>query len=184
MPYRLLRLPSVLQTPSRPSPDVAPRSIKRDSPHIYGLTSHRTSARSVCSYYAIRVTNLKGRERTMEQEREEAQSQPIRSWRQWVQLLFPEARMRVATRRMPRDWFELLTRIPIIERIVIKRFVENLMCDQWLAEPHGDLDGRDPLSAAKEASGRALLEDLLTRMGHNREKTQREIRRIRRRLDL
>ena len=58
--------------------------------------------------------------------------------------------MRVATRRMPRDWFELLTRIPVVERIVIKRFVENLMCDQWLKQPHSDLDGRDPTSAAKE----------------------------------
>jgi hypothetical protein len=58
----------------------------------------------------------------MEQEREEVRPQPTQSWRQWLQLLFPEARMRVATRRIPRDGFELLTRIPIIERIVIKRF--------------------------------------------------------------
>jgi hypothetical protein len=130
------------------------------------------------------MTNLKGRERTMEQEREEAQPQPARPWRQWLQLLFPEARMRVATRRMPRDWFELLTRIPIIERIVIKRFVENLMCDQWLTQPHGDLDGRDPLSAAQEASGRALVENLLVRMANAQEKTPRELRRIRRRLDM
>jgi hypothetical protein len=130
------------------------------------------------------MTNLKGREKTMDQEPGEAQPQPTRSWRQWVQLLFPEARMRVATRRMPRDWFEFLTRIPIIERMVIKRFVENLMCDQWLKQPHSDLDGRDPTSAAVEAEGRALLEGLLIRMARNREKTPREMRRIRRRLGM
>jgi hypothetical protein len=130
------------------------------------------------------VTNLKGREKPMDQEQEDAQQQPTRSLRQWLQLLFPEARMRVVTRRMPRDWFELLTRIPIVERMVIKRFVENLMCDQWLNQPHGDLDGRDPTSAATEAEGRTLLEGLLTRMARNREKTPREMRRIRRRLGM
>jgi hypothetical protein len=130
------------------------------------------------------VSNLKRREKTMDQEREDVRPQPERSWRQWVQLLFPEARMRVATRRMPRDWFEFLTRIPIIERIVIKRFIENLMCDQWLKQPHSDLDGREPASAATEAEGRALLESLLTRMARNREKTQREMRRIRRQLKM
>jgi hypothetical protein len=120
----------------------------------------------------------------MEEEREEPRPQPRGSLRQWLQLVFPEARMRVATQRMPRDWFEFLTRIPIIERIVIKRFVENLMCDQWLKEPHSDLDGLDPTSAAQETQSRALLESLLTRMAHNREKTPREMRRIRQRLDL
>ena len=120
----------------------------------------------------------------MGEERGEAGPQPKRSWREWLQLILPEARMRVATRRMPRDWFELLTRIPILERIVIKRFVENLMCDQWLKEPHGELDGRDPLSAAKEAQGRVLLEGLLTRMARGREKTPRQMRRIRRRLGM
>jgi hypothetical protein len=85
---------------------------------------------------------------------------------------------------MPRDWFEFLTRIPIIERIVIKRFVENLMCDQWLKEPHGELHGLDPLTAAQEAQGRALLQSLLTRMARNREKTPRELRRLRRRLGI
>jgi hypothetical protein len=120
----------------------------------------------------------------MEEEREEVGPQPKRLWREWLQLIFPEARMRVATRRMPRDWFELLTRIPVLERIVIKRFVENLMCDQWLKEPHGELDGRDPTSAAKEAQGRVLLESLLTRMANNREKTPRQMRRIRRRLGM
>ena len=120
----------------------------------------------------------------MDQEREEVRPQPTRSWRQWAQLVFPEARMRVATRRMPRDWFEFLTRIPIIERVVIKRFVENLMCDQWLKQPHSDLDGRDPTSAATEAEGRALLESLLTRMARNHERTPREMRRIRRQLKM
>jgi hypothetical protein len=129
-------------------------------------------------------TNLKAREKTMEEEREEARLQPQRSLRQWLHLLFPEARMRVATRRVPRDWFELLTRIPVIERIVIKRFVENLMCDQWLKEPHSDLHGLDPTSATKEARGRALLESLLTRMARNREKTPRQMRRIRRQLGM
>jgi hypothetical protein len=130
------------------------------------------------------VTNLKGRGKTMDQEREDTRPPPTRSWRQWVQLLFPEARMRVATRRMPRDWFEFLTRIPIIERMVIKRFVENLMCDQWLKQPHDDLDGRDPTSAATEPEGRALLEGLLARMARDREKTPREMRRIRQRLGM
>jgi DNA-binding TFAR19-related protein (PDSD5 family) len=130
------------------------------------------------------VTHLKERENTMDQEQEDAQPQPTRSPRQWFQLLLPEARMRVATWRMPRDWFEFLTRIPIIERMVIKRFVENLMCDQWLKQPHSDLDGREPASAATEAEGRALLESLLTRMARNREKTQREMRRIRRQLKM
>jgi hypothetical protein len=120
----------------------------------------------------------------MAEEREEARSQPQRSLHQWLHLIFPEARMRVATRRMPRDWFELLTRVPVIERLVIKRFVENLMCDQWLKEPHGDLHGLDPASAAKEAQSRALLESLLIRMVRNREKTSRQIRRIRRQLGM
>jgi hypothetical protein len=130
------------------------------------------------------VTNLKEREQTMDQERGDGREQPTRSLRQWFQLALPEARMRVATRRMPRDWFEFLTRIPIIERIVIKRFVENLMCDQWLQQPHGDLDGRDPLSAVTEADGRTRVEGLLTRMARNQEKTPRELRRIRRHLGL
>jgi hypothetical protein len=120
----------------------------------------------------------------MEEEQPDATPQPKRSLRQWVQLVLPEARMRVATRRMPRDWFELLTRIPIVERIVIKRFVENLMCDQWLKEPHVDLDGLDPTSAVKETHGRVRLESLLTRMAREREKTPREMRRIRRRLGM
>jgi hypothetical protein len=120
----------------------------------------------------------------MAEEREEARPQPKRSWRQWAQLVLPEARMRVATRRMPRDWFELLTRIPIIERVVIKRFVENLMCEQWLKEPHSDLDGLAPAAAAKEAPSRARLESLLTHMARNREKTPREMRRIRRLLGM
>jgi hypothetical protein len=120
----------------------------------------------------------------MDEEREQARPQAQRSWREWFHLGLPEARMRVATRRMPRDWFELLTKIPIIERIVIKRFVENLTCDQWLNAPHGDLDGLDPISAAKAEPSRVLLEKLLTRMAHNREKTPREMRRIRRRLSM
>ena len=120
----------------------------------------------------------------MEEDQGGARPQPKRSLGEWFHLVLPEARMRVATRRMPRDWFELVTRIPILERIVIKRFVENLMCDQWLKEPHNDLDGLEPTSAAKEGRGRVLLEGLLTRMARNREKTPREMRRIRRRLGM
>lgn len=120
----------------------------------------------------------------MAEERQHERPQPTRSVRQWLQLVLPEARMRVATQRLPRDWFELLTRIPIIERLVIKRFVENLMCDQWLKEPHGDLDGRNPAAAAAEAEGRARVETLLTRMAHNQEKTPRQLRRIRRQLGM
>jgi hypothetical protein len=120
----------------------------------------------------------------MADERDEATSQPRPSWRQWLHVVLPEARMRVASRRMPRDWFELLTRIPVIERLVIKRFVENIMCDQWLKEPHSDLRGLDPTSAAKDIQSRLLLESLLTRLGHSREKTPRQIRRIRRQLGM
>jgi len=120
----------------------------------------------------------------MSTEREEMPPTAKRSVQQWFQFIFPEARMRVATRRMPRDWFELLTRIPIIERVVIKRFVENLMCEQWLKEPHQDLEGMDPLAASKEVHGRVLLEALLIRMTHNREKTPRELRRIRQQLGM
>ena len=151
---------------------------------IKALTTCQASARSVVLSHARYVTILKERENTMDQEREDARPQPTRSLRQWFQLMLPEARMRIASRRMPRDWFEFLTRIPIIERLVIKRFVENLMCDQWLKQPHTDLDGRDPTSAAAEVEGRALLEGLLTRMMHNREKSPREMRRIRRRLGM
>ena len=120
----------------------------------------------------------------MDTEHEEAQSPARHSLREWFRLVFPEARMRVATRRMPRDWFELLTRIPILERIVIKRFVENLTCEQWLNEPHHELEGMNPKAASKEVHGRALLEALLTRMARAREKTPREMRRIRKCLDL
>jgi len=151
---------------------------------INRLTTCQASARSVVLSHARYVTNLKEREKTMDQEREDTRPQPTRSLRQWLQFVFPEARMRVATWRMPRDWFEFLTRIPIIERIVIKRFVENLMCDQWLKQPHDDLDGCDPISAATEVEGRTLLEALLTRMAHNREKSPREMRHIRRRLGM
>jgi hypothetical protein len=120
----------------------------------------------------------------MSSEQEEMQPPDKRSLRQWFQFFLPEARMRVATQRMPRDWFELLTRIPIIERIVIKRFVENLMCEQWVKQPHQDLQGMDPLAAANEVHGRALLKTLLTRMARNREKTPRELRRIRQHLGM
>jgi hypothetical protein len=120
----------------------------------------------------------------MDPEREDAQSPAKWSWREWFRLAFPEARMRVATRRMPRDWFELLTRIPILERMIIKRFVENLTCEQWLNEPHRELEGMNPRAASKEVHGRALLEALLTRMARAREKTPREMRRIRKHLDL
>jgi hypothetical protein len=120
----------------------------------------------------------------MSPEQEEMQPPSKWSLRQWFQLFLPEARMRVATRRIPRDWFELLTRIPIIERIVIKRFVENLMCEQWVKQPHQDLQGMDPLAAAKEVHGRALLQTLLMRMAHTREKTPRELRRIRQHLGM
>jgi hypothetical protein len=120
----------------------------------------------------------------MEEGREEARPQPKRSLREWLHFAFPEARMRVATRRMPRDWFEFMTRIPILERIVIKRFVENLMCDQWLKEPHHDLEGLDPTTAAKDGRSRVLLESLLTRMTRDREKSRREMRRIRRQLGI
>ena len=130
------------------------------------------------------VATFKDRENSMDQQREDTRSRPTRSLRQWFHLVLPEARMRVATRRMPRDWFEVLTRIPVIERIVIKRFVENLMCDQWVKQPHSALDGRDPTSAATEVEGRALLDALLTRMQHDREKSPREMRRIRRRLGM
>ncbi len=107
-----------------------------------------------------------------------------RSFREWLQLLFPEARMRVATQRLPRDWFEFLTRIPIIEQIVIKRFVENLMCDRWLEEPNAALQGMSPAVASQDATGRALLQALLSRMESNREKTPRELRKIRKRLGM
>jgi hypothetical protein len=127
---------------------------------------------------------LKQREEGMETEREEERSPAKRSLREWFRLIFPEARMRVATRRMPRDWFELLTRIPIIERMVIKRFVENLMCEQWLNEPHHELQGMNPKAASKEMHGRPLLEALLTQMAREREKTPREIRRIRKLLGI
>jgi hypothetical protein len=120
----------------------------------------------------------------MSSEPEEMQSPGKWSWRQWCQFFLPEARMRVATRRIPRDWFELLTRIPIIERIVIKRFVENLMCEQWVKQPHQDLQGMDPLTASKDVHGRALLETLLRRMAHDGEKTPRELRRIRHHLGM
>jgi hypothetical protein len=120
----------------------------------------------------------------MATEHEGAQSPARRSLREWFRLVFPEARMRVAAQRMPRDWFELLTRIPILERIVIKRFVENLTCEQWLNEPHHELEGMSPKTASKEVHGRALLEALLTRMARAREKMPREMRRIRKRLDL
>jgi hypothetical protein len=120
----------------------------------------------------------------MEEGHEGGRSESPRTFRQWLHLLLPEARMRVATRRMPRDWFELLTRIPIVERLVIKHFVENLMCDQWLQAPHTDLDGLHPAAAVKEEHSRLLLEGLLARMARNREKTPRELRRIRKRLGL
>jgi hypothetical protein len=120
----------------------------------------------------------------MEEGHEEARPQPKRSLREWLHLVFPEARMRVTTRRMPRDWFEFMTKIPILERIVIKRFVENLMCDQWLKEPHNALDGLDPTTAAKNGPSRVRLQSLLTRMAQNREKTGREMRRIRKRLGM
>jgi len=120
----------------------------------------------------------------METEHEEERSAAKRSLREWFRLIFPEARMRVATRRMPRDWFELLTRIPILERMVIKRFVENLMCEQWLNEPNSELEGMNPKTASQEVHGRALLEALVTRMAREREKTRREMRRIRKRLGI
>jgi hypothetical protein len=128
------------------------------------------------------VITVKQREKTMDQEQENIRPQSTRSLRQWFQLMLPEARMRVATRRLPRDWFEFLTRIPVIERLVIKRFVENLMCDQWLKQPHSELNGCDPTSAATNAESRVLLEALLIRMAHAREKTPRQLRRIRRQL--
>jgi hypothetical protein len=120
----------------------------------------------------------------MEEKRGEGELEPKRSLRAWVHLLLPDARMRVATGRMPRDWFEFLTKIPIVERLVIKRFVENLMCDQWVQEPHQDLDGLDPATATRQAHGRVLLEGLLVRMSQYREKTPRELRRIRKRLGM
>jgi hypothetical protein len=123
-------------------------------------------------------------ERAMETEGKAGQAPAKRSWHAWLQLLLPEARMRVATRRMPRDWFELLTKIPVIERLVIKRFVENLMCDQWLQEPHGDLQGMDPRAASQHAQGRVLLQALLERMARHGDKTPRQLRRIRRQLGL
>jgi hypothetical protein len=92
--------------------------------------------------------------------------------------------MRILGHRPPRDWFELLTRIPILERIVIKRFVENLMCKRWLEEPNAALQGMSPNAAAKDAQGRGLLQALLTRMASNRERTPREMRKIRKHLGL
>jgi hypothetical protein len=120
----------------------------------------------------------------MDTEQQTGQTQGKRSFREWLHLAWPEARMRVATRRMPRDWFELLTKIPVIERIVIKRFVENLMCDQWLKEPHRELQGMDPMTASKETHGRTLLQPLLVRMAQNHEKTPRQLRRIRKHLGM
>jgi hypothetical protein len=148
------------------------------------LTSRDASDRTVALGYAIDIANLKEREKRMADEQDGATSPPHPSWRQWLHLVFPEARMRVATRRRPRDWFELLTRVPVVERIVIKRFVENITCDQWLKEPHSDLHGLDPMSAAKDTQSRVLLESLLTRITHNREKTPRQLRRIRRHLGM
>jgi hypothetical protein len=107
-----------------------------------------------------------------------------RSLREWLRLAFPEARMRVATRRLPRDWFELLTKIPVVERLVIKRFVENLVCEQWLKQPHSELQGMDPTTAAQVSHGRPLLQALLARMAQNREKTPRQLRRIRKQLGM
>jgi hypothetical protein len=130
------------------------------------------------------VITVKQREKAMDQEQENIRPQPTRSLRQWIQLVLPEARMRVATWRLPRDWFEFLTRIPVIERLVIKRFVENLMCDQWLKQPHSELNGHDPTTAASDAESRMLLQALLVRMAHSREKTPRQMRRIRRHLRL
>ena len=120
----------------------------------------------------------------MDTEQQTRQALEKRSFRDWLHLAWPEARMRVATRRMPRDWFELLTKIPVIERIVIKRFVENLMCDQWLKEPHSELQGMNPTTASKETYGRTLLHTLLVRMAQNREKTPRQLRRIRKHLGM
>ena len=120
----------------------------------------------------------------MDAEREEEHAPVERSWRDWVRFVFPEARMRVATRRLPRDWFELLTRIPVVERIVIRRFVENLMCERWLEESNQVLRGMTPTQAANDADARALVKTLLARMAANREKTPRELRRIRRRLGM
>ncbi|MBI3329636.1 MAG: DUF2384 domain-containing protein [Nitrospinae bacterium] len=118
----------------------------------------------------------------METRRDEEQPRGKRSLWTWVRLMLPEGRMRVATRRPPRDWFELLTRIPILEQMVIKRFVENLMCERWLEEPNHGLQGMSPTAAAKDERGRALLKTLLTQMASGQEKTRREMRKIRKRL--
>lgn len=107
-----------------------------------------------------------------------------RPLRAWLRFIFPEARMRVVTQRLPRDWFDLLTRIPIIERLVIKRFVENLMCERWLEKPQTILQGMSPTRAAQDAVGQALLKTLLARLESTREKTPREMRRIRKRLGM
>jgi hypothetical protein len=120
----------------------------------------------------------------MDIDRDIGQAPVKRSLRQSLRFLFPEARMRVVTRRMPRDWFELLTKIPVVERLVIKRFVENLVCDQWLKEPHSDLQGMDPTTASQEAHGRPLLQALLAQLAQTREKTPRQLRRIRRQLGM
>ena len=120
----------------------------------------------------------------MQEKRPEEQPRPQRSMRAWFALMFPESRIRVATKRPPRDWFELLTRIPVIERIVIKRFVENLMCERWLEEPNVALHGMTPNAASKDTDGRVLLQTLLGRMASSQEKTPRELRRIRKRLGM
>lgn len=118
----------------------------------------------------------------METERDEELHRAGRSLREWFRLLLPEARLRVAAQRPPRDWFELWTRIPVIERIVIKRFVENLMCERWLEEPHVALHGMTPGAASKDANGRPVLKALLTQMASTKEKTPQELRKIRKRL--
>ncbi|RMF84716.1 MAG: hypothetical protein D6736_18790 [Nitrospinota bacterium] len=96
--------------------------------------------------------------------------------------LFPESRMRVFKMTMPESLFELATRIPILERFVIRRYYRQRFWENWLVTGQDSLKGMTPVEAMRDPEGRELLERLFTRWRVNGEKGRWELLRIRWRL--
>lgn len=100
----------------------------------------------------------------------------------WKERLLPSGRMRVFKTTIPDSLFEFATRIPVLEKIVIRRYYRQRFWEKWFTSAQDTLKGMTPLEAARDPEGRELLERLLLQWKMSGEKSWWELYWARRRL--
>jgi hypothetical protein len=110
---------------------------------------------------------------------EQPQQQQQAHKRSLKERLLPASRIRVFKLAMPDSLFEFATRIPILERIVIRQYFKRRFWEKWLATAQESLQGMTPLEAARTPEGRVLLDRVFLQWKVTGEKSRWELWRAR-----